>query len=181
MKRYLIMAVIMFPVAVLLVNGFEKIISNTNPLVAGEKPPPEFTQLIVSEGLAGTQLHGTYRKEGHEVRFFTIRGPTLSVLERSANIPKFEMSMCFVNEQGYPLFTVAGGDGVPIPECNKAGGEFDSDKTTEQEAELAREAMQAIARLSFRHEYEPEKYILVGSLAIANTLDHVLADGIQLP
>ncbi|MEK7631162.1 MAG: hypothetical protein AAB417_04015 [Patescibacteria group bacterium] len=183
--QFMISAAIAGPIVFLVIYCARLAITNaagvSTPLEAGTKLPPEFTHLVVGNGQAGIQLRGAYRKEGREVRFFTVRGLAISMFERRPGAPDVEMSMCFVNEQGYPLFTVAGGDGVPISECNKAGGEFDSDKTTDEEMQLAREAMRAIAKLSFRPEYEPERWVLVGSLAIANTFDHVLADEIHLP
>jgi|GEM_PF-5370279 len=189
--QFTLAAIIAFPVVgfvvyygrVLVHKGFVAASVVSTPLESGNTLPPEFTQLVITEGVGrGPEIRGIYRKDGAEVKFFTARGPRISAFEQASGAGAYEIDACFIKD-GRALVSVAGGHEVAIPECRALSGEMSGDEdsvsSAPEDMQLAYDAMRAIAELQFLPEYKLEQRALTSTLAFsvfAQSFDRVLGD-----
>lgn len=143
--------------------------TGVNPVLEpGSATPLELVEIKprrAENGAVG--LEGTFTAHGRTVRFYTRRGPRISLAEVLSGANEFEVDACFVNERGDTILVVAGGHENTMPECRDVvEGRVEGAGADDVDAQnVVITAMDALKNLSFRPEYRGEQNALAGSLA----------------
>lgn len=135
-------------------------------LEPGTPLPAELRKLEVRSVEGAPQIEGMFTSRGRTIRFFTRRGPRVSLDEVMSGANEFEIDTCFVNEKGHSLIVGAGGHQNTMPECpDVLEGRVEGEGADDFEGQaVVVAAMEVLLRLPFQRSYRAEQRSLTGPL-----------------